>query len=623
MKHIVAGTAGHIDHGKTALVRALTGIDTDRLAEEKRRGISIDLGFAHADLAENLRIAFVDVPGHEKFIKNMLAGATGIDLVLFIIAADESIKPQTREHFEICRLLRVKRGIIVLTKADLVDEDLLGLVKLEVEEFVSGSFLEGAPIIPVSSVTNQGIARLREELIVLAGEVQQRDESDYLRLPLDRSFIMKGFGTVVTGTLIAGTASLEQEVEVHPGARLLRIRGIQVHGRPAKKARAGQRTAINIAGADHSELRRGMVIAEKGRFRATRQVDCRFELLSGAHPLKHRAPVHFHIGTAEVEAEVRLLESAGPMKPGSSGYVRFRLREPVLALPGDRFIVRMFSPVVTIGGGEILDTMADARIRGTRAAERLKRLEAGALPDRIALLVQESGFGMTIPDLVARTGATAASIQSAIPSDRITVLKQPGPWLIDKDFVEATLDRWRTQLAEFHKANRLLPGVAKEELRSRELSKAPAFLLDALLSTDPRIVSANDTIRLSTHKLALEGDEEQAISKIESAFRERGLAVPSMQEVIAGCGVDPVRGRSLLQILLRDRRLVKIGDDLVYHHTALATLRQLLAAHKGERFAVPVFKDWTGVSRKYAIPLLEYLDRERVTRRDGDSRVVL
>ena len=364
MKNIIVGTAGHIDHGKTALVKALTGIDADRLEEEKRRGITIDLGFAHLELTPALRLGFVDVPGHERFIKNMLAGVGGIDLLLFVVAADESIKPQTREHFDICRLLGIPRGIIALTKADLVDDDILGLVRLEVEEMVAGSFLEGAPVVPVSSVTGAGLDDLRRELTRVATEVGEKNAAGYFRLPIDRVFSVKGFGTVATGTLISGSVAKEQEVEVYPGGRRLRVRGVQVHGSTAGRARAGQRTAVNLADIEPAELARGDVLSEPGRFRAVKQIDCRLDLLASAKPLKHRAPVHFHSGTAEIEAEVRMLEGTAAMRPGSAAYVRLILRDAALLVPGDRFIIRMFSPVVTIGGGVVVDTGGAALSQG-------------------------------------------------------------------------------------------------------------------------------------------------------------------------------------------------------------------------------------------------------------------
>ena len=367
MKNIIVGTAGHIDHGKTALVRALTGIDTDRLKEEKERGISIDLGFAHLECGE-LRLGFVDVPGHERFIKNMLAGAAGIDVVMFVIAADESLMPQTREHFEICRLLGLRSGVIALNKADLVDPELLDLVKLELAEFFTGTFLAGAPIVAVSAKTGAGLAELREALVECARMAPARSSEGPFRLAIDRSFTLRGFGTIVTGTLAAGRLRVEDEVEVLPTRRRLRARNLQVHGSSVSEATAGQRTAVNLAAVEASELNRGMMLVPPGLFRATTAVECRFELLASAIKLKHGAPIHFHSGTAETEAEVRLLESLVPVVPGTTVLLRLLLKSPLPLLPGDHFIARMFSPVVTIGGGVVVENTPPLRLRGRGAA---------------------------------------------------------------------------------------------------------------------------------------------------------------------------------------------------------------------------------------------------------------
>jgi len=623
MRNVIAGTAGHIDHGKTALVRALTGIDTDRLEEEKRRGISIDLGFANLDLGPNIRLGFIDVPGHERFIKNMLAGVGGIDFVLFIIAADESIKPQTREHFEICRLLRIPKGIVVLTKADLVDDDILALVRLEVEDFVRGSFLEAAPVVEVSAVTGQGIADLKQVMTRIAGAVVEKDSSRWFRMPVDRAFTMRGFGTVVTGTLLSGKVEVEDEVELYPVRRRLRVRGVQVHGKAVGKATAGQRTALNLSGVDVHDIARGMVLGEHGRFRATSIIETAFELLPDAHPLRHGAPVHFHAGTAEVGAQVRLLTSAQTMAPGTCGYVRFQLKEPLLMLPGDRFIVRMFSPVVTIGGGEVLDIDSPKRLRRSTAGERLKALDGAKAAGRISLLVREAGPGLSIDSLVARTGLLPTEIERAANDAGVVVIREPHQWVFDRKWMEAKARAVQATVQLFHKQNPLAPGMLREDLRTRELGKAPTFMLDLLLSGVKTLTAEGEIVRLAAHKLALKDDEEAAVGKIEEAFASAGLSVPALTEVLATSGVEAARARSLLQILFRSRKLVKIGDDLVFHHTALEKLKQLLAAHKGQRFLVGEFKEWTGISRKYAIPLLEFLDRERITRRDGDRRSVL
>jgi len=623
MKNIIVGTAGHIDHGKTALVKALTGIDADRLEEEKRRGITIDIGFAHLQLTSGLRLGFVDVPGHERFVKNMLAGVGGIDLVLFVVAADESIKPQTREHFDICRLLGIPRGIIVLTKADLVDKDILDLVRLEMEEFVAGSFLENAPIVAVSSTTGAGMDDLRRELERVSLDVVEKSAAGHFRLPIDRAFSAKGFGTVVTGTLITGSVSRDEEVELYPTGRKLRVRGVQVHGKQADRATAGQRTAVNLADIEPSELARGMVLAAPGRFRVTHLLDCSLNLLPSAKPLKHRAPVHFHAGTAEIEAEIRLLAGVTVLKPGEHCYARVVLREPALLLPGDRFIIRMFSPVVTIGGGTVLDTGGIRYRKTDNAAERLDILAGQDIAAKVALLVRESKFGLSFADLISRTGLVERDLQNVAHAGQLVWLRHPQPWFADRSWFETAKRHIVETMRAFHRANPLLPGIAKQDLRGRELAAAPPFLFEALLAETKDLAVEGETVRLRTHKVVFKEDEEQARTAIERAFEQAGLAAPAVSEVLAKSGVESARARSLLQILLREKRLIRINEDLIFHQSALDKLRNLLAGRKSERFNVSAFKYWTGISRKYAIPLLEYLDREHITRREGDERLVL
>ncbi len=391
----------------------------------------------------------------------------------------------------------------------------------------------------------------------------------------------------------------------------------------ADRASAGQRTALNVTGAEPSELARGMALAEPGAFQATRGVDVLLDLLPGVKPLKNRAPVHFHAGTAEVEAQVRLLNGADKLLPGTQAYARIVLREPLLLLPGDRFIIRMFSPVVTIGGGVVADITGHRYRRGEDAAARLNALLRKPLEEGVPLLVRESKYGLGLPDLVARTGLMPAEIEQASKSERLVALRQPQLWLVDRDWFRATLTRITNLLRAFHQQNPLLAGMQKQELRSRELPGAPPFLLDAMIERAPGIVSEGEIVRLAAHRVVLKQDEEQASGSIEKAFRDAGLTVPAMSEVLAKAGVDPSRARSLLQILLRDGRLVRISDDLVFHRAAIDALRERLAPHKGARLTVPQFKDLAGISRKYAIPLLEYLDREHITRREGDHRLVL
>ena len=431
---------------------------------------------------------------------------------------------------------------------------------------------------------------------------------------------MKGFGTVATGTLISGSVAKEQEVEVYPAGRRLRVRGVQVHGSTAGRAVAGQRTAVNLADIEPADLARGDVLSEPGRFHAVKQIDCRLDLLASAKPLKHRAPVHFHSGTAEIEAEVRLLEGTAAMRPGTSAYVRLILRQAALLLPGDRFIIRMFSPVVTIGGGVVVDTGARRYRKGDDVKARLDMLYAGDAAARIALLVREAPFGMGMADLVARTGMSGREIAAAAAEGPLAAIAQPQPWYVDRAWMQAERERMVQTVREFHQKTPLLPGIATPGTARRA---RPSSCWTRCWRTRKRLVAEGELVRARGHKLVLKEDEEQARGKIERAFEEAGLAVPAMAEVLAKSGVEAARARSLLQILLREKRLVRISDDLVFHQSAIAQLRELLAGHKGERFRVPEFKEWTGISRKYAIPLLEFLDRERITRREGDERVVL
>jgi selenocysteine-specific elongation factor len=615
MRNIIVGTAGHIDHGKTALVKALTGTDADRLAEEKRRGITIDLGFAHLQLTKDIRLGFIDVPGHERFVRNMLAGAAGIDLVLLVIAADESIKPQTREHFDICRMLGVQAGVIALTKADLVDPDLLELVRLEVDEFTAGSFLEDAARVPVSSVTGSGIPELLKQLERVSGFVQEKPADGWFRLPIDRAFTMKGFGTVVTGTLVSGMIRRDQEVELYPTGRRLRVRGLQVYGEAASRARAGERTAVNLAGIDPAEISRGMVLSEAGRFAPVSKFDCQLNLLPGAKALKQGAPVHLHTGSAVVEASVRFPDRRAVLKPGASAWARVALKEPALVLPGDRFIIRMFSPVVTIGGGVVADISPRRTRVGGDFASRLATLLADDSRARVELLVGERPNGVAEGDLIAWTG-----LRDLPSCPTLLVVRK---WWISRTRCAELEQAIVGAVREFHRGQPLVTGIHKQDLKGRTAPELPAEVFDELLSTAPALTQEADLVRLKSHKVVLKMDEEQARAAIETAFERAGLTAPAVQEVLKSSGLETARSRALLQILLREGKLVKISDDLVLHASAAARLRSEVRARAGQRFSVPEFKEWTGVSRKYAIPLLEFLDREHVTRREGDERVVL
>jgi len=630
-KHVIVGTAGHIDHGKSSLVEALTGTNPDRLEEEKRRGITIDLGFAFLSLGD-VNFGFVDVPGHERFVRNMLAGAGGIDLVLLVVAADESIKPQTREHFDICRLLGIQRGLVAITKSDLVDAEMLGLVRLEVEEFVRGSFLEGAPIVPVSARTRTGLDTLKQELVRIAEATPPKDVKRHFRLPIDRSFATKGFGTVVTGTLISGAVRIDDEVEIYPLGRRVRVRGLHSGGKAIEKAVAGQRTAVNLSGVDHTEVQRGMTLGAAGVFEPTRKLDARITLLSSARPLKNRARAHFHQGSAEAVAEVILLEGA-ELAPGESALAQLKLDNEMVLLPEDRFILRQFSPVVTIGGGAVIDARARRHRRDdSDALELLERLESGNPEDLLAALVEAVPRGLTLEEVRARTGWMEGEIRGAasklIEQKRLHVLGDQPFTMAAAGAVEQCGKVLREAVERFHAANPLLPGIPKQELRGRAGNPRPELYEAALadLTRAGAIAVAGGLVQRAGRSIALSPEEARAKDLIEKEFERAGLAVPSLSAALSKVPVEAERARKILQMLIREGTLVKVAEDFVFHRTAVARLRELIAKYRqerGDRITVVAFKDVAGVSRKYAIPLLEFLDREHVTRRVGEERVIL
>jgi selenocysteine-specific elongation factor len=666
MKSIIIGTAGHIDHGKTALVKALTGIDADRLEEEKRRGITIDLGFAHLELpipggeadhapsrpasgAEQtqkreqiisglersdrketkLKLGFIDVPGHERFVRNMLAGVGGIDLVLMVIAADESIKPQTREHFEICRLLSIPRGITVITKSDMVDEETLSVVRMEIEDFVRGSFLDvsRSPVVAVSALKGTGLDELKREIVRLAADVPARDTEALFRLPIDRVFTMKGFGAVVTGTLIAGKVKKEEEIEIFPGRKRARVRGVQVHGSTSEQAIAGQRTALNLAGVQMEELSRGMTLAAPGAFEPTQKFEVQISLLKDAKPLKNRARVHLHAFTSETIAEVAL-HGVTELKPGASAFAQLRTAEPLLLLPGDRAILRQFSPVITIGGAVVLDAFPLSRQKQDAVQRFLKTLSSGNRQDALLARIARRGHeGLSLAAAVRETGLKQSVLQpmvGVLVQQRQII--QVGEFLLSSDALQKTRDKLIAALEAFHKANPLVGGISKEELREKlGLHQTVMEAMLAQLTRDKKAEVAGEQVRLSGRGVELKDEEAKAKAQIEKAFADAGLKVPLMKEVLDKLPVDKARAQKLVTLLLRDRVLIKLADDLVFHQTALEGLRQLMATQKAktQKIDVATFKDLLGVTRKYAIPLLEYLDQRRITRRVGDERIIL
>ncbi len=632
VKHVIVGTAGHIDHGKSSLVEALTGTHPDRLEEEKRRGITIDLGFAFMDLA-GVKVGFVDVPGHERFVRNMLAGVGGIDLVVLVVAADEGIKPQTREHFDICRLLGIERGIVALTKSDLVEPDALELVRLETEEFLRGSFLERAPIVPLSAKTGAGLDAFKRELATAAQAASSRANDSHARLPIDRAFAMKGFGAVVTGTLISGAIQNEDELELYPTGQRIRVRGLHSGGASIARAEAGQRTAVNLTGVDLEKIERGMVLAPAGAFDATSRIDARITLLSSAKPLKNRAGVHFHHGSAERGAEVVLLGGAAELKPGESSYAQLRLDAPVLALPGDRFILRRLSPVITIGGGIALDAKpARHKGDGSAAIPLLETLKRGDKQEILDKLLHSATREFTMRDLVARTGWTEATVlKTAIAltaSNRARVMSE-NPWAITSAACMAEFAATFVKLVDqFHHANPMLPGIPKQDLRAKAGNPSAALFDFALndLKNAGVLALSGDFVHKPNRGSELTPEESAAKAGLEKEFVTAGFAAPTLEAAKAKLTVPAAKSEKLAQMLLREKILVRVAPDLVLHVKTLQHLKQLVAAYKqqhGERLSVAQFKELTGASRKYAVPLLEHLDRERVTRRVGDERVIL
>ena len=631
-KSVIVGTAGHIDHGKSALVEALTGTHPDRLEEEKRRGITIDLGFAFLE-EHRVRFGFVDVPGHERFVSNMLAGAAGIDVLLLVIAADESIKPQTREHFDICRLLGVARGVVALTKSDLVDKDTLELVRLEAEEYLRGSFLEDARIVAVSAKTRAGLDDLKKALTDAASSVAARDSSRYFRLPIDRAFAMKGFGSVVTGTLVSGTVGPGDEVELLPSGDRLRVRGVQSGGKAVERAMPGQRTAVNLAGIEHTALRRGMVLATPGKFRKTRRIDARLELLASARKMKQGARVHFHAGTGETIAEV-FFHGQKELPPASNAFANLKLQDEILVLAGDRFIVRQFSPVATIGGGVVLDPLARRpMLRDTGRVGYLETLERAGREDILASLAERAILGLGYGEIVSRTAWMDEEIREAAGKlsalGRVkAVSRDPLVLVSERLFAEVRI-RILEKVDKFQKENPLLPGILREDLRASLGKRVRAETFRAALEelvTQKKLDAPGELVKKAGSEISLQPDEVKAKDHIAAAFAGAGLAVPSVKEVLARLGMETKRAERLLQILLREKNLVRVSPELIFHRRALDELKEKLATYKkskGERISVPSFKDLTGITRKYAIPLLEYLDRERVTRRAGDERVIL
>jgi selenocysteine-specific elongation factor len=653
-RHIIIGTAGHVDHGKSALVLALTGTDPDRLKEEKARGITIDLGFAHWTTDEVV-FSFVDVPGHERFVKNMLAGVGGIDAVVLVIAADESVMPQTREHFEICRLLGVPDGLIAITKADLADAETIDLVTMEARDLVAGSFLAEAPVVVLSAKTGVGIEAFRLALVDLGRRARRRASGGVVRMPIDRAFSVRGFGTVVTGTLLSGSVRVDDELVLLPGERRVKVRGVQVHGEVAESGEAGQRVALNLGGIDLDEIGRGDSLLTPGTLAPTRMVDAKLQVVRSVATLRHGARVRFHQGTGEILGRVAVAtvlpadgqgvivgdsgRSGAEVPGGGQAYVRIRLESPAVLSRGDRFILRAYSPPVTVAGGRVLDPHpARGPIRTPSGRDRFEHLDpgdAGGEPaeDRaVTVMVRDRGVnGLRTSALVSRAGIDPDAMDRVI--DRLAragAAVRAGDLLLSPALLDELARDVLTRLGDHHRAEPLSEGMPREEVRERGFARAGEDVFEAVLSglRQAGKVVGRERLALASHRVSLTPEEEQAREVTELAFRAAGLKPPDPRDVAQAHGISSAVMDRITRLLVRQKVLARL-ETMLFHQHALDELKQDIAALKAAApdaragIDVGTFKERYGVSRKYAIPLLEYLDRERVTRRVGDARLLV
>ncbi len=635
MDHIIIGTAGHIDHGKTSLVKALTGIDTDRLKEEKQRGITIELGFASLVLPDNTRIGIVDMPGHEKFVKNMVAGASGIDLVVMVIAADEGVMPQTREHMEICQLMGIEHGMIALTKTDLVDEELLELAQADIEDFVQGSFLEGAPMVPVSASKGEGLDEFVQTLQAICGALPERQISPVFRLPVDRVFSMKGFGTVITGTLISGKVQVGDEIMVYPGKISSKVRGIQVHSESVDMADAGTRTAINFQGLDKESVSRGSIVSFPNALVESHMVDAHFFYLpSNQKSLQQRIRVRFHSGTSEIAGHMILL-SAEELRPGEEATVQFRLETPLCCIKDDRYVIRSCSPVKTLGGGQILHPVAhkhkclDEKILAGLEALRNQDHEQG-----ISFLLSQEGLaGMSLEHLKIMTNIPVKLLgellQKMLARQEVLLADKERQLYVSHLVFESFKKRALALLTDFHKSNPLKEGMATQELKSR-FSHAFAnnrnyrvfTTLVGKMVKEGLVVQENEIIRLPEFTISLAVDEKEVKNKILKIYADAGLQPPFFRNICQDLNLKKNTGMAVIHLLMEEKTVVKVKDDLYFHASHLGSFQEKLVAHLQEHESITPaeLKELSGVSRKFLIPIMEYFDSIRLTMRVGNDR---
>ncbi len=630
MKQVILGTAGHIDHGKTALIKALTGVDTDRLKEEKVRGITIELGFCSLPLPNGSRIGIVDVPGHERFVKTMVAGATGIDIVLLVIAADEGIMPQTKEHLDICRLLNIQSGIIALTRVDLTEEEWIELVEEDIRGFVEGTFLERAPIVRVSAITGQGVPELVSAIQDLAERVEGKSPEGYPRLPIDRVFVMKGFGTVVTGTLVSGTLSVGDPFRILPTDLRSKVRGIEVYNQEVKRSTAGLRTAVNLQGVERDLIHRGDVLVHPDIQDSTLMVDAFIEYLSGQRPLKNRTRVRFHIGTSEILGNIILFDRK-EIKGGERTEIQIRLEKPTVAFYGDPFVIRSYSPIQTIGGGIVLDSQPKKHKRfSVESLAHLEELSKGDVERVIEIYTRECGFsGITLKGLKGRIILPEREWKKVIKAlkegNRLISFNEGETLFLHRSHYDQLVQRTLDLLTSFHSNHPLEAGLPKEELRTKLPHSLLPKTFNSLLGNLVRkgfFVIDGDRIRLSTHQITLEEGEKELIEKLESIFAEAGLKPPTLVEVDKALEKGKGEVKGLLDLLGRQGKLIRVKETLYFHVSAISRLQDRLVAFLREKREISPteFKEMTGVSRKFMIPLLEYFDAQKITVRVGDKR---
>jgi selenocysteine-specific elongation factor len=631
MKQIILGTAGHIDHGKTSLIKAVTGTNTDRLKEERLRGITIELGFASLDLPSGRHLGIVDVPGHEKFVKNMVAGATGIDMVAMVIAADEGVMPQTREHMEICSLLGVEHGLVALTKIDMIDAEWLELVEEDISEFVAGTFLEDKAIVPVSSASGEGIDAFVAALDDLSGRIPERASSNLFRLPVDRVFTMKGFGTVITGSLMSGKVKIGDNVMIYPSGIPSKVRGIQVHGESVEAAHSGMRTAINFQGLERASIERGQVLSTANALLPSYMVDVSLHYLeSNKKKIKNRSRVRFHTGTSEIMGNLILLEQED-LRPDEDTVAQIRLDEPVAVVRDDRFVLRSYSPVRTIGGGQVLNPVPEKHKRfRSEVVEGLKGLLTHDLEDIIAYHVMAAGVrGVSFSALLIMTNLSEKllekSLQGMLSRKDIIQIDKEQRLFVHKTGFEDLQKIMTTHLKAYHDKNPLKEGMPKEELNSKLPSTAGTRVFTMALNqmtADNAIVQEGDSVKLTTHKVSLGADQAGMKKKISGIYLENGLQPPYFKEVVNRLDLDPSHARDVLMLLVAEKVLIKAKEDLYFHAEPMRGLKEKLITYlqaHGE-ITTPQFKEMTQASRKYVIPLLEYFDANHVTLRVGDSR---